>query len=155
VTDSIETVVIPENHVAIMLTALGESPQLSQNELPKAVRQEYLRHKIIADRMNLELSDRDLLHIVCSATRSEAMPKPPSKTVARMWKDKDLKYGDPVMAKWRGEWLPCQILDAQGRNVVVRFFFAPDERNIDVAHVKELPEDYDLDEYLESLKEKG
>ncbi len=68
-------------------------------DLPKRVLEQYWRTKRLADRSNITLDIRDLMYVALNC--GEPLPGERPETFLDVARRLDLKFGAPVVCKWR------------------------------------------------------
>ena len=90
---------VPFEHASVMLRMLNLG---IEDQLPDAVRTEYIRTRIFADRIQYQLSERELIQILL---RSDKTPLPTKRapTVVEMIEQKKIQPGDRIFCTWRNK----------------------------------------------------
>ena len=126
---------MPEAHRAVLYTSIG----LKGHEgLPPKLEEKYWELKRIFDRTGTLIRAADLA-IVCwqlgygKPTVQELAPP----TVVQLWRKKQIKVDEPIVAKWRNKWCDALLKGVTPNDeVVVLVIGEVDEQRLKVDDVK-------------------
>ena len=108
---------IPPRHAEI-LRAMSAIPP--EDPIPDWLKKQYLLHRVVADRVGMQLIDHDLATIVVLSGAQKDIPAKPAPTVMDLWKKKEIARGSEVLCTWRKKNNVAAILiDVRNQNPVV------------------------------------